>query len=59
MHIVAYKADKDLNYLVELFKADKLIPAIEKCYPLEQTAEVFRYFGEGRFKGKIVVTLGT
>jgi len=59
MHMVAYKANKDLNYLIELFKADKLKPVIDKCFPLEKTAEAFRYFGEGRFKGKIVVTLGT
>ncbi len=57
MHMVAYKANKDLEYLVELFAADKLKPVIDKCFPLEKTAEAFQYFGEGRFKGKIVVTL--
>ncbi|MDM8539695.1 NAD(P)-dependent alcohol dehydrogenase [Desulfococcaceae bacterium HSG9] len=57
MHIVGYKANKDLNYLIELFEADKLKPVIDKYFPLEKTAEAFRYFGEGRFKGKIVVTL--
>ena len=36
---------------------DKLKPVIDKCFPIEKTAEAFRYFGEGRFKGKIVVTL--
>ena len=56
MHLVAYKANKDLKYLIELFKAGKLKPVIDKCFPLEQTAEAFRYFGEGRFKGKIVIT---
>lgn len=57
MRMVAYKANKDSNYLVELFEADRLKPVIDKCFPLEKTAEAFRYFGEGRFKGKIVVTL--
>lgn len=57
MHMVGYKANKDLNYLVELFKAGKLRPVIDKCFPLEETADAFRYFGEGRFKGKIVITL--
>ncbi|MBC8442178.1 MAG: NAD(P)-dependent alcohol dehydrogenase [Deltaproteobacteria bacterium] len=57
MHIVGYKANKDLNYIVELFEADKLKPVIDKCFPLEKTAEAFRYFGEGLFKGKIVVIL--
>jgi NADPH:quinone reductase-like Zn-dependent oxidoreductase len=57
MHIVGYKANKDLNYLVELFKAGKLKPVIDKSFPLEETADAFRYFGEGRFKGKIIITL--
>jgi len=46
-----------LSYLVELFEAGKLKPVIDKYFPLEKTAEAFRYFGEGRFKGKIVIRL--
>ena len=57
MHLVGYKANKDLNYLVELFEAGKIKPVIDKCFPLEETADAFRYFEEGRFKGKIVITL--
>ena len=57
MHIVSYKANKDLNYLLELFEAGKLKPVIDKCFPLEKTAEAFRYFGKGCFKGKIVIKL--
>ena len=56
LHIVGYQANKHLHYLVELFEADKLNPVIDTCFPLEETAEAFRYFGEGLFKGKIVVT---
>lgn len=57
LHLVIYKPNKDLDYLVQLFKADKLKPIIDKCFPLEKTAEAFRYFGEGKFKGKVVVTM--
>ncbi len=57
MHVLGYKANKDSHYLVELFGTGKLKPVMDKCFPLEKTAEAFRYFGEGRFKGKIVVTL--
>jgi NADPH:quinone reductase-like Zn-dependent oxidoreductase len=57
MHIVGYKANKDLKYLVELFEGGKLKPVIDRCFPFEKTADAFRYFGDGRFKGKIVVTL--
>jgi NADPH:quinone reductase-like Zn-dependent oxidoreductase len=57
MHIVGYKVNKDLSCLVELFEAGKLKPVIDRCFPLEETAEAFRYFGEGCFKGKIVIKL--
>jgi NADPH:quinone reductase-like Zn-dependent oxidoreductase len=57
MQMVGYKANKDLKYLVELFEAGKLKPVIDKCFPLEKTADAFRYFGEGCFKGKIVIRL--
>ncbi|MGV7225195.1 MAG: NAD(P)-dependent alcohol dehydrogenase [Nitrospinales bacterium] len=57
MNLVGYKANKDLNYLVELFESGQIKLAIDKCFPLEETADAFRYFGEGRFKGKIVVTI--
>ena len=56
-HMVGYKANKDVNYLVGLFEAGKLKTVIDKCFPLEETADAFRYFGEGRFKGKIVITI--
>ena len=58
MRVVGYQANKDLPYLVELFEAGKLKPVIDKCFPLEETAEAFRYFGDGCFKGKIVIKLG-
>jgi NADPH:quinone reductase-like Zn-dependent oxidoreductase len=57
MHMVAYKANKDLNYLIKLFEANEICPVIDKCFPLGKTAEAFRYFGKGRFKGKVVVAL--
>ncbi len=57
LKMVAYKANKDLDYLVELYEAGKLKPVIDRYFPLEHTADAFRYFGEGRFKGKIVVRI--
>lgn len=57
MRVVSYKANKDLKYLIELFDAGKLKPVIDRIFSLEETADAFRYFGEGRFKGKIVVKL--
>ncbi len=57
MHLLPYVANKDSDYLVELYQAGKLKPVIDRCFPLEKTAEAFRYFGEGRCTGKVVVTV--
>jgi NADPH:quinone reductase-like Zn-dependent oxidoreductase len=57
MYVVGYQANKDLQFLVELFEADKLKPVIDKRFPLEETAKAFQYYGSGLFKGKIVVTI--
>jgi NADPH:quinone reductase-like Zn-dependent oxidoreductase len=58
MHMVAYQANKDLKYLIDLFEAGKISPIIDKSFPLAESAAAFHYYGEGRFKGKIVVTGG-
>jgi NADPH:quinone reductase-like Zn-dependent oxidoreductase len=57
MHMVGYKANKDVDYLVELFEAGKLKPVVDQYFPLEETADAFRLYGQGRCKGKIVVTM--
>jgi NADPH:quinone reductase-like Zn-dependent oxidoreductase len=57
LEIVGYKANKDLKYLIELFETRQLTPVIDRCFPLAETAEAFRYFGKGLFKGKVVVTI--
>lgn len=48
---------KDLLYLKELLEAGKITPAIDRCYPLSETAEALRYLGEGHARGKIVITV--
>lgn len=48
---------KDLNVMSNLFETGKVIPVIDKCYPLSRSAEAFRYYGDGNAKGKIVITM--
>ena len=57
MGILAHKPNKDLAFVIELFEAGKVVPVIDKRYPLGEAAEAFRYFGEGQAKGKIVITV--
>jgi len=48
---------EDLDFLAELYKADKVKPVIDRCYPLSEVPEAFRYFGEGHARGKVVITV--
>ncbi len=57
MGVLAHKPNKDLAFLKELFEAGKVIPVIDRRYPLNEVAEAFRYFGEGHARGKVVITL--
>ncbi|NIM94510.1 MAG: zinc-binding dehydrogenase [Anaerolineales bacterium] len=48
---------KDLALLMDLFEADKVVPIIDKRYPLSEVPEALRYFGSGHAKGKLVITV--
>lgn len=55
--LIMHKPNKGMNILCELFEAGKIKPIVDKCFPLSKTSEAFRYFGEGHFKGKVIITL--
>jgi NADPH:quinone reductase-like Zn-dependent oxidoreductase len=46
---------KELSFVKELFEAGKVKPAIDRCYPLSETAEALRYLDEGHARGKVVI----
>jgi NADPH:quinone reductase-like Zn-dependent oxidoreductase len=48
---------KDLVYITELCEAGKVVPAIDRRYPLSEAPEALRYLGEERARGKIVITM--
>jgi len=48
---------KDLVFMKELLEAGKVVPVIDRRYPLSEVAEALGYLGEGHARGKVVITL--
>lgn len=55
---IAASLKKDLLVIKELLEAGKVIPVIDRCYPLSQTAEAMRYMVEEHARGKVIITVG-
>ena len=47
----------ELDFLKEIIEAGKVSPIIDRCYPLSQVADAFRYRELGHARGKIVITI--
>ena len=48
---------KDLVFTAELLEAGKVVPVIDRCYPLSDTAEAIRYLEAGHARGKVIITV--
>lgn len=48
---------KDLLVMKELLATGKVVPVIDRCYPLLEVPDALRYLGTGHAKGKIVITV--
>ncbi len=48
---------KDLLFMTGLYEARKIIPVIDRSFPLSEVPEAMRYLGEGHAKGKIIITM--
>lgn len=54
---IAKTNQKDLVFMGELLEAGKVVPVIERYYPLSEVAAAIRYLAEGHAHGKVVITL--
>jgi len=55
--IMARITKADLEVLGGLLAAGKIVPVIDRCYPLRDTAEAIRHVSDGHAKGKVVITM--
>jgi NADPH:quinone reductase-like Zn-dependent oxidoreductase len=55
--LVVQRSREALERITQLCAAGKIAPVIDKRYPLSQVPEALRYLGEGRARGKLVITL--
>jgi NADPH:quinone reductase-like Zn-dependent oxidoreductase len=53
--ITANANQKDLVFIKELMEAGKVIPVIDRVYPLAEVPEALRYLLAGHAKGKVVI----
>ncbi len=58
MGILLHKQNKGMDHMVELFETRKVVPVIDRRYPLSEVPEAMRYFGSGKLVGKVVITIG-
>jgi NADPH:quinone reductase-like Zn-dependent oxidoreductase len=57
IRLLALKPNRGLDHMKELFEAGKVVPVIDGPYSLSEVPEAFRRFGDGRHRGKVVITL--
>src|SRR5208337_4875082 len=48
---------KDLAFLKDLLEAGKVVPVIDRRYPLSEAADALRYLEEKHARGKVVLTV--
>jgi NADPH:quinone reductase-like Zn-dependent oxidoreductase len=54
--LIAPERQSDLVALADLAGTGTIAPAIERAYPLSEAAAALRHLGEGRARGKIVIS---
>jgi NADPH:quinone reductase-like Zn-dependent oxidoreductase len=55
-NFIAKQRSGDLERLTELIEADKLMPSIDRTYPLEEVPEAMRRLEAGEVRGKVAIS---
>ena len=56
MLLLADSSRDDLIVMTRLFEDGKVVPVIDRCYPLSEAAAALRRVGEKQSRGKVVIT---
>ena len=54
---VGIQNQKNLVFMKELLEAGKVVPVIDRRYPLSEVAEALRYYEKEHAQGKVVITV--
>jgi len=54
---LAHLSQADLKIMQGLLEAGKVIPVIDRSYPLSEVPEAIRYLDEGHARRKVVLTM--
>jgi len=57
MGLLLHKANRGLVDLSKLLEQGKIVPIVDRCYPLEKLADAMRYYAEGHVRGKLVISM--
>ena len=49
--------NSDLVYLKHLLEAGKIVPVIDRLYPLKEAADAMRYIEKGHARGKVIIKI--
>ncbi|WP_109508676.1 NAD(P)-dependent alcohol dehydrogenase [Nocardioides speluncae] len=55
--LVSKERASDLELLAPLLEAGKVIPSVDRTYPLDQVPEAMRYLESGQVRGKVAIVL--
>ena len=47
----------DLVFVQELLESGKVVPVIDRCYPLSEVPAAIRYLEQGHAQGKVIITM--
>jgi NADPH:quinone reductase-like Zn-dependent oxidoreductase len=51
----ATSSSEDLLVMKELLESGKVVPVIDRCYPLSETAQAIRYLEDAHACGKVII----